>query len=105
MPATDNKNNLRGRITITIQVNAMKRNSANRSALLIASALLAVLSSPPWLGAAAPDAGSDTKGRETPQALVATYNEAVARKDWKTCYLCCDAKWRANLLGAMFHGI
>jgi hypothetical protein len=88
-----------------MQVNAMKRNSANRSALLIASALLSVLSSPPWLGAGEPDAGSDTKGRETPQALVATYNDAVARKDWKTCYLCYDAKMRAEFLLSMFHGI
>jgi hypothetical protein len=83
----------------------MKSNSANRPASLIASLLLAFLFSPPWLLAAAPDAVSDTKGRETPQALVATYNEAIARKDWKSCYLCCDAKWRANLLGAMFHDI
>ena len=83
----------------------MKQNVAYRSAPLIVSILLAILLLPPLLGAAEHGAGDGTKGRETPQALVATFNEAVARKDWKKCYLCCDAKWCAELLGSMFHGI
>jgi hypothetical protein len=83
----------------------MGQNFTRRFYSLIATALFAFVVSAPLLRAAQPDAGAGAKGRETPQTLVATYNEAVGRKDWKTCYLCCDAKWRANLLGAMFHDI
>src|SRR4029079_9836288 len=83
----------------------MKQNVAYRSVSLIGSPLVGILSVPPLLGAAESGADEGAKGRETPQALVATYNDAVARKDWKTCYLCCDAKWRASMLGSLFHGI
>src|SRR4051794_24365704 len=84
-------------------MSAMNKKLGCRAASLIVFAPLAVFLWP--LEAAEPGAGAETKGRETPQALVATYNDAVARKDWKTCFLCCDAKWRANLLAAMFTGI
>jgi hypothetical protein len=76
---------------------SMKQNLACRSAFLNGFILLANLLLSPLLGAGEPDA----KGRETPQALVATYNDAVARKDWKKCYSCCDAKWRANMLSSL----
>lgn len=81
----------------------MNQNFARRAASLIAFAPLAVLLWP--LGAAEPDAGAGAKGRETPQALIATYDNAVEMKDWKTCFLCYDAKWRANLLSTWWTGI
>src|SRR5690348_16905269 len=72
---------------------------------LMATALFAFVVLSPLLRAAQPDAGAGAKGRETPQALVTTYNDAVARKDWKMCYSCYDAKMRAQLLLSMFHGL
>src|SRR5438045_5159303 len=83
----------------------MKQNFSHQIYSRMALALFAFVLWLPVLGAAEPDAGAGAKGRETPEALVATYNDAVTRKDWKTCYSCYDAKMRANMFGAMFHGI
>jgi hypothetical protein len=83
----------------------MEPNIAPRFCSLSVAALFTFVLLSPRIGVAEPGAGTGTKGRETPQALVETYNDAVARKDWKTCFLCYDAKWRADFMGGLFYGI
>jgi hypothetical protein len=83
----------------------MEQNFFHRSASLIAFTLLAVLLLPPLLVVAEPDANSGQKGNDTPQALVATYRHALARKEWRTCFLCYDPKMRADFLSHMFYGV
>src|SRR5262245_30092178 len=56
---------------------AMKQNFFYRSASLIACALPAVLFLPSLVGAVEPDANSGMKGSDTPQALLATYHNAL----------------------------
>lgn len=83
----------------------MERHVICRSAPLIASALLAVVLLPPLLGCAEGDGNAGVKGSDTPQAVVATYRHAFARKDWRTCFLCYDPKMRADFLSHMFYGV
>lgn len=80
----------------------MGNNFAYRSTLLIASVLLAFLSLSPLAVAAEADA---TRRNHTPQALLATYHSALARKDWQTCYWCYDARMRADDLSKLAYAI
>jgi hypothetical protein len=84
---------------------AMEPNLVYRPGTLIASILLAVLMLPPLLGCAEGDGNAGVKGSDTPQAVVATYRHAFARKDWRTCFLCYDPKMRADFLSHMFYGV
>ena len=60
--------------------------------------LLALLLLPRLLVAAEPDASPDLKENDTPQALAATYRQALANKEWRTCFGCFDQKMQAWFL-------
>jgi hypothetical protein len=80
----------------------MKQSLTYRSAWWMYFGLLSTMLVLPLGRADEPEA---IKGTDSPQALVATYRSAVARKDWKTCYRCYDAKRRASFLSLLFYGI
>src|SRR5262245_30127862 len=92
-------------VRIWMAMIAMEQNFFYRSALQIACALLAVLFLPSLVRAVEPDANSGMKGSDTPQALLATYHNALARREWQTCFLCCAPKMRAELFSMLCYEV
>lgn len=73
--------------------------NTNRAVLGV---LLILAAARPLLAQGGGDQAGNVKGRDTPQHLVATYESARAKKDWRTCFDCCDAKWQAKYVMGVF---
>ncbi|MHC4407196.1 MAG: hypothetical protein ACYTG0_46890, partial [Planctomycetota bacterium] len=70
----------------------MGRNPPHPLNWLSAAGFLLVMAFASLVGGAQADRKAGAKGADTPQALVAAYRGALARKDWRSCFLCYDAK-------------
>jgi hypothetical protein len=69
---------------------------------LVLAGLLVTTAAPSVLAQEGGDRADRVKGRDTPQHLVATYEAARARKDWRTCFSCYDRQCQAGYVMGVF---
>lgn len=74
----------------------------NRFACFSITVSLLIAAAPCLLGGGEADRKTAAIQAETPQALLAVYDRALAQKDWRTCFLCYDPKMRGQFLLGMF---
>lgn len=74
-----------------------------RTNLAALAVFLAATAAPSLVAQDVSDKADNAGGRDTPQHMVATYESARARKDWRTCFSCFDSKCQASLVMGVFH--